>query len=61
MFDNYRKINVDVRGSVRHSIIHIKIEQNATVSQNLFEIYMKLNVFRATRPTTLHVYKTRGC
>ena len=38
-----------VRGSVHHSIIHIKIQQDATVYQNLFYIYMKLNMFRATR------------
>jgi len=34
----------DVRGSVHHSIIHIKIQQYATVYYNLFH----------TSPTTFH-------
>jgi len=38
---------------VHHKIIHIKIQQDATVYQNLFHIYMKLNMFRAThRPSS---------
>jgi hypothetical protein len=43
--------NFDVRGFVHHSVIYIKkIHPDATVYQNLFHIYMKLNVFRATHP-----------
>jgi len=39
----------DVCGSMHHNIIYIKkIQQDATVYQNLFHIYMKLNMFRAT-------------
>jgi len=35
------------------NIIHIEIQQEATVYQNLFRIYMKLNMFRAThRPSS---------
>jgi len=45
--------NFDVRGSVYHSIIHIKIQQDATVYHNLFHVYIKLNMFRAThRPSS---------
>ena len=44
----------DVRGSVHHNIIHIKkIQRDATMYKNLFHIYMKLNMFRAThRPSS---------
>jgi len=42
---------LDVHGSVHHSIIHIEIQQDATVYQNfLFHIYVKLNMFRVTCP-----------
>jgi len=38
---------------MHHSIIHINIQQYATVYQSLFHIYMKLNVFWAThRPSS---------
>jgi len=48
-----RKV-LDVRGSVHYYIIRVKkIQQDATVYQNLFYIYMKLNKFRAThRPSS---------
>ena len=50
----YEKLSkFNVRGSMHHSIIHIEIQQDATVYQNLFHIYMKLNMFRAThRPSS---------
>jgi hypothetical protein len=50
-----KMFELDVRGSVYHSIIHIeKIQQDATVYQNLlFHVYMKLNMFRTThRPSS---------
>jgi hypothetical protein len=40
----------DVRGSVHYSIIHIENPTRCnSVSKFLFHIYMKLNMFRATR------------
>jgi len=46
--------SLDVRGYVHHSVTCIKIQQDATVCQNLlFHIYIKLNMFRAThRPSS---------
>jgi len=44
------EIFFDVRGSVHHSIVHIKksnkLQQNIKI---LFHIYIKLNMFRTTR------------
>jgi len=41
---------LDVRGSVQHSIIHIENPTRCnSVSKFLFHIYVKLNMFRATR------------
>jgi hypothetical protein len=59
---------LDVHGSVHHSTIH---EEKSNKTQQcikfvLFPIYIKLNTYCAwqrpptTRPTTFHVWKTRG-